>query len=362
MTSNQQNSLKVDTEEISQKAETNEDDDGKSSSANDTDKFLKVLDVEKDEILFNAIENESLTIVEDLLKLDCDPNATNSHGQTALMVAFMNGRLNVVAFLIHYGANLEETLDVAIRKGFYDIVAKILSFDMDIIDDVLGQSSINVAIDVDSLEMVKLLLKHDPDVNIDYARIGTAPILHAVSKGNIEIIKVLLQNGAKPDVYDDDDMSPLMIALERNRFDIAKILLEYRADINSSSYDGKTALHHAADNGKLEIVEFLLKNNATIDCEFGAPISKLTPLFVAVDSGHTEVVKTLLINGANANNESVQIATFVEEAPSKIRIYFFEYAKNLNLNIEFEGYTPFEYDLKFNRIPSAKMIVYYLSL
>ena len=120
-------------------------------------------------------------------------------------------------------------------------------------------------------------------------------------------------------------------------------------------------MHHAADNGKSEIVEFLLKNNATIDCEFGAPISKLTPLFVAVDSGHTEVVKTLLINGANANQRSVYRAAFVE-ASNEMRIYFFENAKDLNLNIKLEGYTPFEYDLKFNRIPSAKMIVYYLSL
>ena len=138
MTSNQQESLKLDVEENSEKAETTEDEDRKSSSANDTDKFLKVLDVDKDEILFNAIENESLTIIEDLLKLGCDPNATNSHGQTALMVAFINGRLDVVQFLIHYGANLEETFDVAIRKGLADIVEKILSFNAYIIDDVLG--------------------------------------------------------------------------------------------------------------------------------------------------------------------------------------------------------------------------------
>ena len=359
MTSNQQESPKVDVEENSEKAETTEDEDRKSSSANDTDKFLESLDVDKDDLLLHAIDNESLTIVEDLLKLDSNPNATNSCGQTALMVAFLNGRLDVVAFLIHYGANLEETFDVAIRKGFADIVEKILAFDLDIIDDVFGQSSINIAIDVDSLEMVKLLLKYDPDVNPELEN-GSTPIFHAVSKRNIEIIKVLLQNGAKPDVYDDDEMTPLVNAMERNRFDIAKILLEYGADINSSTYDGKTALHHAAKEGKLEIVQFLLKNNANIDCEWGIQY-KSTPLYLATESTHAEIVKTLLINGANANHRSAHLAAFVE-AKNKMRVYFFEYAKDLNLNIKYEGYTPFEYDLKFKRIPSAKTIVYYLSL
>ena len=357
MTLGQQKSLKVDVEENSEKAETTEDEDRKSSSAND--KFLESLDVDKDDLLLHAIYNESLTIVEDLLKLDCNPNATNLLGQTALMIAFENERLDVVAFLIHYGANLEETFDVAIRKGFADIVEKILAFDLDIIDDVLGQPSLNVAIDVDSLEMVKLLLKYDPDVNPELEDID-APILHAVSKGNIEIIKALLKHGAKPDVYDDDEMTPLMNAMERNRFDIAKTLIGYGADINSSTYDGKTALHHAAKEGKLEIVQFLLKNNANIDCEWGIQY-KSTPLYLATESTHAEIVKTLLINGANANHRSAHLAAFVE-AKNKMRVYFFEYAKDLNLNIKYEGYTPFEYDLKFKRIPSAKMIVYYLSL
>ena len=96
MTSNQQQLLEVNVEEVLEKAKTTEDEDSKSNPANDTDKFLKSLNVDKDDLLFDAIENESLTIVEDLLKLNCNPNAVNLLGQSALMVAFINGRLNIV--------------------------------------------------------------------------------------------------------------------------------------------------------------------------------------------------------------------------------------------------------------------------
>ena len=95
-------------------------------------------------------------------------------------------------------------------------------------------------------------------------------------------------------------------------------------------------MHHAAKEGQLEIVQFLLKNNANIDCEWGIQY-KSTPLYLATEATHAEIVKTLLINGANANHRSAHLAAFVE-AKNKMRVYFFEYAKDLNLNIKCEGY------------------------
>ena len=71
MTSNQQESPKVDVEEIAEKVKTTDDKDRKSSSAND--KFLESLDVDKDDLLLHAIYNESLTIVEDHPQKECNP-------------------------------------------------------------------------------------------------------------------------------------------------------------------------------------------------------------------------------------------------------------------------------------------------
>ena len=316
--------------------------------------------IDRHEILFNAIVKKSLTIVEALLKMeDWNLDATNLVGETALLVAFINDRMDIVDLLLKYEAKIEETLVVAIKKGLIEIVEKILTFDIDMymVQKVANQSPINFAIQINNLKTVKILLKHNFDVNHE-TFIGSLPLQVAVSTENIEIIKELLKNGAKPDVYDENEMTPLMNALGIDRFDIAEILLENGADIDSRSLFGLTALHHAAKNGKVNVVNFLLKNNANIDC---VDSHKSTPLDVA--NGLPEVVKILLLKGANSNLISYIGCTPFANSSNKMRIYYFDYATNLNLNVRnSKGYTPFEDDLRYNDISSAKMIFYYLNL
>ena len=315
--------------------------------------------IDRHEILFNAIVKKSPKIVEDLLKMEnWNLDATNIVGETALLVAFINDRMDIVDLLLKYEAKIEETLVVAIQKGLVDIVEKILTFDIDMymVHEVANQSPINFAIQINNLTIVKILLKHNFDVNHE-TFIGSLPLQVAVSTENIEIIKELLKNGAKPDVYDENEMTPLMNALGIDRFDIAEILLENGAAINSRSVNGLTALHHAAKNGKVNVIKFLMKNNANID---SVDWHKSTPLDVA--NGLPEVVKTLLLNGANPNLLGVIGCTPFANSSNKMRIYYFDYARNLDLNIRnSKGYTPFEDDLRYNDISSAKMICYYLS-
>lgn len=66
----------LDVEEVPEKPEGMEIEVGESCFNKDTNKFLTLLEIERNEILFAAIENEAPRIVEDLLKIGCDPNAT----------------------------------------------------------------------------------------------------------------------------------------------------------------------------------------------------------------------------------------------------------------------------------------------
>ena len=351
-------------ENVSGKAETT--DDIESSSNRDTssnnessfDPNTDFLDDEEYNIIFDAIVKNSPKNVEDFLKIkDWDLDAN----EETVMTGFN--------FLLKNEENfIEETLIVAIKKGLSDIVEKILSFnvDMDVIHDLrlFNQSPINHAIEIHNLKIVKILLRHNFDVNHE-TFIGSLPIQVAVDKEDIEIIKELLKNGANPDVFGKTSKTPLLEALERKRLDIVKILIENGADINARSEKGITSLHLTAINGNLEIVQFLLKNGANIDC---VDYCKLTPLHFATNftdaEGDAEVLKTLLINGANANRRCHCYSTAFAEAVDKTtRVYFFDYASDLDLNIrDYRGNTPFEDDLKCNKISSAKMIAYYLSL
>ena len=76
MTSNE-HQMNFDIEGVFEKAEGMEIEVSDAHLYNDSDKFLTLLETDKNEILLDVIENESPKIVEDLLKIGYDPNATD---------------------------------------------------------------------------------------------------------------------------------------------------------------------------------------------------------------------------------------------------------------------------------------------
>ncbi len=128
---------------------------------------------------------------------------------------------------------------------------------------------------------------------------GTTELYWAVFGGNVEIVRLLLDAGARvaneersehvslhaavedhnlPMVnhlleydgavalnwFDYVDRTPLMIAVEEEDIALAHRLIEAGADVNAHNEPriGDTALHTAAANGTLEMVELLLRARA----------------------------------------------------------------------------------------------------
>ena len=81
-----------------------------------------------------------------------------------------------------------------------------------------------------------------------------------------EIIKVLLQNGAKVNAKDHENCTPLEHAIPS--IDIAKLLLQYGANIKLQTEDGSTLLHDATDHFGQEAkcyIRFLILSGAPIN-------------------------------------------------------------------------------------------------
>jgi ankyrin repeat protein len=160
-------------------------------------------------------------------------------------------------------------------------------------DDSLSYSAIHAA---RSAEMVQLLMDHNADPEQQIAgRVFThcRPLHFYAEQGNIEAMRVVLQNGVEVDPRRDaHSPTPLYIAARRN-FDAVKLLLEYGADAKKT-YDGRTPLHCAASWNKTEVVRLLLElwpEGAREKDSLGS-----TPLHSAVIEGNTEVVR-LLVEG-----------------------------------------------------------------
>ncbi len=128
-------------------------------------------------------------------------------------------------------------------------------------------------------------------------------LLKAICNGRIRLAKLLLYNDANVNATTDDifeDMegrTPLMRASQYGFKEIVKILLDNGAKVNAESLRGDTALHFAcAGNGQEKIVKLLLAAGANVNATNRCGT---TPLSKATAFCRDDLVKLLLDRGAS---------------------------------------------------------------
>lgn len=143
---------------------------------------------------------------------------------------------------------------------------------------------------------------------------GWTPLVIATSKGNLELVRLLIKRGAKADVKTSQDLTPLMIAANNGYLEIVKEL--FRAsplDLtvqSASSLD--TALHLAIRSKHSEIAMEILHPSCSPTGAIPTTPNHLellsianktgsTPLHAAAFVGDLPLVKELLRLGADAN-------------------------------------------------------------
>jgi len=91
------------------------------------------------------------------------------------------------------------------------------------------------------------------------------PIVNLILSDNLEGVKFLLENGINPNTKGIFN-TILDYACRENSYEIVKVLLEYGADPNLQTYEGWTALmyvvHNFRGNISVKIIEELLKYGA----------------------------------------------------------------------------------------------------
>jgi len=153
------------------------------------------------------------------------------------------------------------------------------------------------------IQKVKMILKYFPehrDADDDEAN---TLIIIAVNTENIELAKFLLKDDLVPlNRRNDYGETPLIRASFHaiNNAQLVKMLLEAEADPDIQDELGQTALMKAGYTGNIEIVKRLLNAGAdpNIQDENGS-----TVLFDVINRGHVKVLKLLLRKGVNPNIE-----------------------------------------------------------
>ena len=85
----------------------------------------------------------------------------------------------------------------------------------------------------------------------------------AVENNEFDIVKTLIENGADVNTRDEVDRSPLFLASYKRNIEIVRLLLDYGARINdvnllddTTRIAGSSALHGATEDNHPEIVRF----------------------------------------------------------------------------------------------------------
>ncbi|KFH45075.1 Serine/threonine-protein phosphatase 6 regulatory ankyrin repeat subunit C-like protein [Hapsidospora chrysogenum ATCC 11550] len=224
-----------------------------------------------DKDLAQTLETVGEKNVEELL------NARDKRDRTPLHYATVfsrQGQSAIVELLIQHGARLA----VAERDGSHPL---------------------HFATQYGLTEVVKVLLKHMEDVEVDAKDLtdGT-PLAAACWKGNLEIAELLVDAGADTRSRDNTGWTPLHMAAFHDHAGIVNLLLNKGADVAATNEIGYTPLHAAATSPTTmgSTVDLLLKHGACVNARhsYGA-----TPLGMASYAGNVEVATILVDHGAN---------------------------------------------------------------
>jgi len=176
-------------------------------------------------------------------------------------------------------------------------------YDINYIITSNGVSLLIEAIIKNKIEVIKVLLEYNIDINAIYKHCTYPTALQtAILWNKINILKLLLEKGANPDIQDSYNSTPLMIASSlRNSEKITIELLKYTKDINLKNNNGCTALILAAQNGHTNVVQLLLQEHINVNIQNN---DGCDALIFAAQNGYTDVVRLLLDKDVNVNMQS----------------------------------------------------------
>ena len=212
--------------------------------------------------LFDAVITGDLAEVKRLV-VDCgvDPMREYDYGNTPLHAAAIYGYSEIVEFLLNHG------VDPNIRNKKY------------------GATPLHYAAAYGNSKVVEVLLEHGADPNIrdkngitplHFAAVSDYPkiveVLHkkglsdyddtplqAAEFNYPEVVKLLLEHGANPNIQDADGWTPLHFAVKSCHVDVVRVLLDHGADLTIRNNEGRTPLDYGSDCE--EIIEELRRRS-----------------------------------------------------------------------------------------------------
>nr|XP_042902854.1 E3 ubiquitin-protein ligase MIB1 [Parasteatoda tepidariorum] len=231
------------------------------------------------EELVKAAANGDAQKCEEILKRsEADVNGVFA-SHTALQAASQNGHIEVIKILLRHNADVE-------------------------IEDKDGDRAVHHAAFGDEPGVMELLARAGADLNARNKRRQT-PLHIAVNKGHVGVVRSILELGCRPSLQ-VNILHTTLIKMPKNFFfffcSAMRILISKLPRawvVDEKKDDGYTALHLAALNNHVEVAELLVQQGrANMNLQ---NVNLQTPLHLAVERQHTQIVRLLVREKCNLN-------------------------------------------------------------
>jgi ankyrin repeat protein len=171
--------------------------------------------------------------------------------------------LMLLCVLCHVGYASHEFIS-AVIAGNKAAVEKFIKDGIDVNYKFSGRTALILAANKGRKEIVEILLQAGANPDIPHF-CGSTALMDVAKEGDVEMVEILLKAKANPDIQDTFDDTALIFAVENNHKETVDILLKAKANPDIQDHSGGTALMLAARNGDKELVEVLLQAKANPD-------------------------------------------------------------------------------------------------
>ncbi|XP_075541879.1 E3 ubiquitin-protein ligase MIB2-like isoform X2 [Dermacentor variabilis] len=264
---------------------------------------VEEVDEDGDRALHYATYGDKPDVIELLLNLGADINATNKKKFTALQVAVKKKHVNCVRVLIN---KFPERLDVNIQDG-------------------VGDTPLHDAIKHSSPEITDMLVNF-PSVDFTLCNESGYNLLHqaAVTGNNFATEVILSKKPDLVDVKDSDGCTALHLAARANNYSVARTLVtQGKCTVDLKNTQQQTALFTAVFTGNCALIELLLGAGADINTtnkDGDTPMHmalamrshlRMQSLDPAEVEAITAIVKKLLENPQPGVDSTLALASFL---------------------------------------------------
>ena len=255
--------------------------------------------------LLFAVRDGNTLLMKLLLDRGADIQKPSGNKTSPLLIALLNGQIGLATELLNRGANPNAT-DAYGRAALFAAI-DLRNFNHDKYGDLPTDGR-------DPMPLIQALLKKgaNPNAQADTVPVhglmqfdgswvnfdGETSFVRAALSGDIEVMKLLLANGADPNIATKQGSTALMAASginwipgqtfthpEADYVEAVKLCLDRGADVSAANSLGLQAIHGAANRGWESIIKILADHGARLDVKDNAgrtPMIFAQGIFLAI--------------------------------------------------------------------------------